>query len=234
MSVVIKEWASAIARQVFGCRLVFHETGFHGDLYLISLVEYLLNCSECFIETGTHVGSSLAHVARMNSSMHCFSCEPNSAVFTHALKNTSQYKNVFLFNENSSDFLTRIIADESLKNANILFWLDAHGYGFEWPLREEIERITTHWDRALILIDDFFVPGAACFGCDKYKGQVCSYDYVKSSINSKQKYRIYYPNYTDRTSTYHPLRGWGLIDYGYSGELSFPKEIAEKVRLGSI
>jgi len=230
MSTTLTEWIGAAARRVFGSGMTFHQTGFHGDQYLIELVNHLAAGCDCFIETGTNAGSSLAHMARTHPQMRCLSCEPDPKAFAFASENTAGLSNVELYNENAHEFLNRITEESSLKEANVLFWLDAHGYGFEWPLREEIARITAHWDKALILIDDFLVPGLDCFKYDEYNGQVCSYDYIKESLNPDRRYRLYYPQYTDKTSTYHPLKGWGLIEYGHAEAPVFPEALAGKIK----
>lgn len=108
--------------------------------------------------------------------------------------------------------------------------MDAHGYGFEWPLKEEVFFITRAFKRAHVLIDDSKVPGLDCFGYDKYKEQICSLDYLKDAINPRIEYQLYYPCYTDRTSRYHPLRGWGLIVFGFDRELKLPGFLQDKVK----
>ncbi len=209
----------------------FNDLGFHGDRYLLTLVDTLLQSCDYFVETGTNVGSTLAYVAKRYPDVQCFSCEPDETAYGHASKNTSSYNNVELHRATSNDFLKRMLANPSLLNGRVLFWLDAHGSGFQWPLRDEIAMVTQHWNEAYLLIDDFLVPELDCFGHDAYNGQVCSWEYIESSLNPQRDYRLYYPCYTDRTSTHHPLRGWGLIDYGHTGELTLPKSLDGKVRI---
>jgi hypothetical protein len=119
---------------------------------------------------------------------------------------------------------------QEVLDGEVLFWLDAHGYGFEWPLREEVSVITTYWQKAYLLIDDFLVPGLDCFGYDEYKGQVCSFDYIKNSLNDQHEYSLYYPPYIERTSKHHPLRGWGLIEYGHCAKLDLPETTRSRIR----
>jgi hypothetical protein len=113
---------------------------------------------------------------------------------------------------------------------NVLFWLDAHGYGFKWPLREEVSFITGHFQTAYVLIDDFKVPGLDCFGYDLYDGQECSFDYIRDALDESIEYSLYYPSYTERTSRHHPLRGWGLIEFGHEAALELPTTLRDKVR----
>jgi hypothetical protein len=210
---------------------IFFEKGFHGDKYLLQLVDTLVTDCLAFIETGTNVGSTLAYVARTYPHLQCFSCEPDQGAFQEALKNTTGLDNVWLYNETSQQHIERLKAEQpTLFTQKVLFWLDAHGYGFEWPLREEIAFITHHFTRPYILIDDFKVPDLDIFLYDEYQNQVCSFDYIQQSINPDLTYRLYYPAYTDKTSQHHPLRGWGLLEYGDQQPLILPETLVERVR----
>ena len=105
--------------------------------------------------------------------------------------------------------------------------MDAHDYGFEWPLKYEVEFITSNFKEYFIIIDDFKVPHCTLFGYDSYNEQECSYDFIKDSIK-EQSYRLIYPGYTDKTSKHHPLRGWGLI-VPNSISIDFPKAIKNNI-----
>jgi len=190
----------------------FLDIGFHGDRYLLQLVEALAKESNVFIETGTNVGSTLAYFARKYPATKCFSCEPDDSAYSLARENTEKLENVSLFHGTSQQFIENILANENwVFSEQCLFWLDAHGYGFEWPLNQEIEFITTRFESGFILIDDFKVPGQQQFGYDTYQDQICSYDFIKDSINPAKSSQLYYPTYSDQTSMHHPLRGWGLL-----------------------
>lgn len=216
-------------------RLKFVDTGFHGDKYLLNLVDAIMKRSQVFVETGSNVGSTLAYVAKRFPNVQCFSCEPDPTAFGQAQQNTAGCTNVSLYNEMSQAFMRRMVSmKEPALNGDVLFWLDAHDYGFEWPLREEIETITGNWDKAFVLIDDFLVPGLDCFGYDQYDGQVCSFDFIKGSLNKNRDYRLYYPAYTERTSTTHPLRGWGLIEFGQQPALGLPLSIKDKITVTTV
>ena len=192
-------------------RFRFFEIGFHGDQNLLQLVDLMTHNCNYFIETGANVGSTLAYVARTYPHIQCLSCEPDLQAFQHAVKNTISLPNVSIFNETSQEFLKRIAQEHAyLFEGNVLFWLDAHGYGFKWPLKEEIAFITMNFKAAYILIDDFKVPGLQCFGYDEYRGQVCSFDYIRDSFGTDD-FDLYYPSYTEHTSEHHPLEGWGLF-----------------------
>jgi hypothetical protein len=112
-----------------------------------------------------------------------------------------------------------------------LFWLDAHGHGFDWPLRQEVEFVSSNIKHGYVLIDDFKVPGVEAFGYSAYDGQVCSRDYIKEAMDRSWPHRLYYPDYTEHTSAHHPLRGWGLFAVGPDAEIDFPTALRSKVRV---
>lgn len=210
-------------------RFTFVNVGFHGDDYLLKVVDFLANLpSKNFIETGSNVGSTLTYTAKKYPNLTCISCEPDSEAFQHATKNSKEANNVILYNQLSQDFLTTLQQKHSNTfEEKSIFWLDAHGYGFDWPLKEEVNFIMTNYKDYLILIDDFLVPNAEHFLYDVYKEHICSYDYIKEAIPTEAKFSLYYPNYKEKTSKHHPLKGWCLLS---SSPVSFPKEIQAYIR----
>lgn len=208
----------------------FIDSGFHGDKYLLELAGDLASKSTAFIETGSNVGSTLAYIAKNNPEIQCFSCEPDDEAFAEAKKNTRQYSNVSLFKGLSQDFIGYLNDVESwVFEQTCLFWFDAHGYGFEWPLREEVQFVVEKFKKAYVLIDDFKVPGRPEFKYDEYGNQVCSFDYIKSALGKDLPYSLFYPAYTDKTSAHHPLCGWGLIVIGDGGYV-MPASLKGKVQ----
>lgn len=209
----------------------FYKTGFHGDAYLIDMVDAVIKGCEYFIETGTNVGSTLAYVAKTYPMIKCLSCEPDSTAFEEARKNTAQCVNVTIYNDASEGFIRTIYGEYNhLFDKDVFFWLDAHGYGFKWHLKEELSFITENFKRAYIFIDDFKVPGKECFKFGICQGQVCSFEFIKDSLSKKRTYRLYYPDYSEKTSLHHPLTGWGLIEFGHESPLKIPMELQGKIR----
>ena len=207
----------------------FMDIGFHGDKYLLEFAGDLASKSSVFIETGSNVGSTLAYVAQNNPDMRCFSCEPDDEAFAEAEKNTRQYGNVSLFKGLSQEFIQHLNDAESwVFEQPCLFWLDAHGYGFEWPLKEEVRFIVEKFKKAYVLIDDFKVPGLPEFKYDEYGDQICSFDYIEDALGKGLSYSLYYPSYTDKTSEHHPLCGWGLIVVG-DKDYAVPTTLSGKV-----
>lgn len=208
----------------------FLDVGFHGDEYLLKLADHLAVNSKVFIETGANVGSTLAYVARTHPEVKCLSCEPDLDAHKEAMKNAGKYANVSVLRGTSQEFINYLTENEDwIFPEPCFFWLDAHGYGFEWPLKDELEFITERFKSGFILIDDFKVPGNDQFGFDQYEEQICSFDYVKDALHSGIDYQLYYPCYSDKTSKHHPLRGWGLLIFGRE-DFSIPEQLTDKMR----
>ncbi len=206
----------------------FFHSGFHGDHYLIAIADALLNRVDQFIETGSSTGSTIVFVAEKFPSLPLWGCEPDKNAFSFARTKTGKYPNIHLIKKVSPDFLYDIAKENrGLTAQDTLFWLDAHANGFSWPLKKEIAFITSHFEKAYILIDDFLVPGRPWFGYDAYDGQVCSMDFIRDSLDKKQSYTVYYPTYRDQTSAFCKLRGWVLIEFGHGEPL--PALLLDKV-----
>lgn len=191
----------------------FINVGFHGDEYLIKVIDECCKDVTQFVETGTNVGSTLHYFALKYQNIQCFSCEPHLESYALAKSKINNLNNVIIKNIISPDFLHQCLS-EKMYAKNTVFWLDSHGYGFTWPLKEEIEFITDKFETGYIFIDDFKVPDQLQFAYDEYDNQVCDWDFIKDSLKQKRDYLILYPKYDKRTSKIHPLRGWVLIVFG--------------------
>ncbi len=208
----------------------FFNVGFHGDKYLLDLVDCTLRDAEVFIETGANVGSTVAYVAQKYRHIVCLSCEPDPSAYSELHRAVAGMQNVQVHNESSQEFMGRIRREMThLFTKRCVFWLDAHGFGYPWPLREEVAFFTGSFSSGSILVDDFRVPGMDQFRFDSYDGQVCSYEYIEGSLSPEKQYRIVYPSYTDRTSNHHPLCGWVLIAYGVAANLVINPSLQDKI-----
>lgn len=192
--------------------MTFFDVGFHGDRYLLALVDHILSRHAArYVETGAADGSTLAYVGRVYPEIDCRACEPRADAAERARSAVSALPRVQLFGEDSQRFMHRLDQDPQFAKRDTLFWLDAHGQGFAWPLRDEVAWTTAGFERSFILIDDCRVPGRPEFGYDSYDGQECSIEYIQPSLANRSRLRLYAPTYRDRTSPHHPLRGWLLI-----------------------
>jgi hypothetical protein len=92
-----------------------------------TLRKYRLEESKCeyFIETGTGLGHSLLHAAKQRTFRILHSSEIHKQTYIIAKQRFSNFKNVFIHNKSSSDFLKDILA-EIPNDKTCLFYLDAH------------------------------------------------------------------------------------------------------------
>jgi hypothetical protein len=182
--------------------------GFHGDQYLLNILDPLLDDADIFIETGANVGQTLRYVVDRYPDLELYSCEPNTESLSQAADALGDISRVHLYNMVSQDFLPKIVPE--IEHPPVC-WIDAHGDGFKWPLRYEIEYLTHQFEKGYLVIDDFKVPDEPQFGYDEYDGQVCSMSYIEDYFASEHKYTVIYPSYEVRTSNHHPLRGYVII-----------------------
>jgi hypothetical protein len=99
---------------------------------------------------------------------------------------------ITLVNADSRALLRLLAADENLKSAFPFIYLDAHWYN-DLPLDEEIELIAGTWDRFVVMIDDFKVPGDEGYGYDDYgPGKVLSLDYINPRIR-QHRLAVFFP-----------------------------------------
>lgn len=186
--------------------------GFHGDQYLLDIVQRLVQRIQTFIETGTHVGSTLRYFATTYPWIQCFGCEPYAEAFNLASTAVTGLSNVNLYKETSLDMFRYLRKTYSkMFTKPVLCWLDAHGGPYTWDLCKEVTYVTNNFNSGFILIDDFKVPSKK-FSYDKHGNQSCCFSTVKPHI--RKAYKLYYPSYEDHTSQFHPLVGWGLIQFG--------------------
>jgi len=206
--------------------------GFHGDQYLLNIVNFLLLKSDYFIETGTRRGITSKYVVDGYQHLKLFSCEPNKEFFSVAEDKLKGYDKCKIYNEMSQSFLPKILDTFDLNENLGFFFLDAHGKGYEWPLRQEIEQIAHRLSKAIILIDDFKVPNNPQFGYDIYGGQECKMSFIKDKLYINRDYEFIYPKYKIKTSNYPHFAGYIIILMGLNvEELKIPHQLFENFNI---
>jgi hypothetical protein len=175
-------------------------------------MSFVLDKCQTFVETGTYRGATIGQVALNYPNMECYSCEPDKQRYEFSVNMVNGMKNAFITNCISVPFMLKLNHDGVLKRSPIMFYLDAHGYGFQWDLQKEVEIATSQCPGGFIVVDDFQVPTDKKFGFDCYNGMICNFNYIKGHI--KAKHRLYYPCYTENTSNLKSPRGWCIITFG--------------------
>jgi hypothetical protein len=134
------------------------------------------NAFRAVVETGTFRGDTCEFFA--DTGLPVYSVEAIPRLYGFARARLRGRLNVRLHRGDSRDFLRRLAVDPSVPKDGVLFYLDAH-WSEDLPLREEIELIATHWQNAIIIIDDFQVPGDLGYEFDDYgSGKVLKLAYL--------------------------------------------------------
>lgn len=123
---------------------------------------------DAFVETGTWLGAGVACARCFVDLQEFHSIDINEEFYRHGQKMFGFDPSVHLYHGKSVDVLPNVLAQSSLINRRILFWLDAHLpeiYGLEetteeeiqLPLKKELEIILGMRPRNddLIIIDDW-------------------------------------------------------------------------------
>ncbi len=206
-----------LIRQIIKKLLGIHPTmvehsGFHGDFIAKELVRVIIKkCNvTSFIETGTYHGFTTKYVANLYGELPIFTCELNKNIYKSAKKNLKKLKNVTIRNMSSEKFLVETLKKEIGKIP--LFYLDAHWYKY-WPLYDELTIITENCDKAIIIIDDFEVPGRKDFKYYTFNGNKSNLTYIKPIlINGKDnKFTIIFPSYSKKNAKVKELDGYVVI-----------------------
>lgn len=128
------------------------------------------------VETGTFRGTTTEYFATSNLPVHTVEASPRfHAYATLRLQNAGS--NIHLYQGDSRAVLQALSRDASVPKDHVFFYLDAH-WEEDLPLREEVEIIFANWHNAVIMVDDFEVPGSTYAYDDYGNGKVLSMDYL--------------------------------------------------------
>jgi hypothetical protein len=120
----------------------------------------------CIVETGTHVGETTGYMS-VKSKLPVYSSEINPNVFALARMRLKNISGIHLHNSDSREFINELSANPEMVRNETFFYLDAH-WGKDCPLVEEIGQIASRWEKFVMMIDDFQVPGDDGYGYDRY------------------------------------------------------------------
>jgi hypothetical protein len=117
------------------------------------------------IETGTYLGTSTGYFAERIPLVH--TVEAAARNYDAARANLAGYDNIEMTLGDSRSFLRQIMGDPLLTAGPTFFYLDAHWYR-DLPLAEELRIVAGGWEDAVVMVDDFEVPGDPGYGFDEY------------------------------------------------------------------
>jgi len=129
------------------------------------------------VETGTFRGTTTAFLAK--TGLPVYTVESNPRFYAYAaLRFCRRRDRVHLYEGDSVNFLRHMADLNEFLMPKVLFYLDAH-WEEHLPLQEELEIIFSKWSDAVVLIDDFQVPGTT-YGFDDYgPGKALTMSYLE-------------------------------------------------------
>jgi len=141
------------------------------------------------LETGTFRGTTTEYFAATGLPVHTAEASPRYYAFARRrLRDAGP--NVHLHQGDSRAVLRRLAQDPAVPDEDVFCYLDAH-WEEDLPLREELDIILAHWRRAVIMVDDFEVPGGAYAYDDYGEGKALTMDYLAPLRSSGL--RAYFP-----------------------------------------
>jgi predicted O-methyltransferase YrrM len=129
------------------------------------------------LETGTYRGTSTEFFAAVFG-VQVETVEANPRYYAYSWRRFARQPRVRVSLGDSRQFLRQMATSRVYKRPFV--YLDAH-WDEDLPLRAELEIIRDAWDRAIVMIDDFAVPGDPGYGYDDYgAGKALERDYLPS------------------------------------------------------
>jgi hypothetical protein len=138
---------------------------FNGQCFRQLIVTELLSRCEfsAIVETGTFRGTTTLFFVK-NTFLPVFTVEFDATSFAFARHRLRKHSRVVIQRDDSRSFLKHlpIAAD-----ASVFFYLDAH-WNADLPLEEEVNYIAAAYEKFVLMIDDFEVPGDPGYAFDDY------------------------------------------------------------------
>jgi hypothetical protein len=145
---------------------------------------------DVIIETGTFRGVTTEHFAA--SGLPVYSVELNPQFYrATAARLAGKRDLIHLYQGDSPSFLRGLANDVSFSKTRPFFYLDAHWYK-SLPLAEELEIIFGKWHQAVVMVDDFQVPGTD-YTYDDF-GPGCALDASYLDALSHLRLHRFYPS----------------------------------------
>jgi FkbM family methyltransferase len=175
---------------------------FNGQVYRRQLFESILSNVRpgAIVETGTHIGTTTEFMAGAGFPIYTIEGHPRNHGYARA--RLWRKRNVTARLGDSRTELRALFEGplRSMKHEAIFFYLDAH-WNHDLPLAEELDIICSRCSNAVVMVDDFEVPGDSGFGYDDYGvGKVLTADYLVPATKS-HSLALFYPAYSSAQET---------------------------------
>ena len=140
------------------------------------------------LETGTYRGGTTQFLAD-TFQVPVGSVEAVPRYFEYARRRLAADRRIGLFQGDSRAFLRQQADDVGEQQAigsapeTVFFYLDAH-WENDLPLAEELRIIADTWERTVVMVDDFEVPGDPGYGFDDYgPGKALTEEYLPDVVS---------------------------------------------------
>ena len=152
---------------------------------------------QAIIETGTFRGSSTELFASTGLPVYSVEARPRTAAYARA--RLRKHSTVHLYEGDSRAFLHRLLADPTVPRSDVFFYLDAH-WEEDLPLAEEVGIVFQHWPRAVVMVDEFEVPGSSYTFDDYGPGKALSLEYL-TPVLLRHGSHAFFPSATAESET---------------------------------
>jgi len=144
------------------------------------------------VETGVYRGSTTELF--VDTRLPVFAVEADPHAFGFARTRFLRRRNITVFFGDSRAILKSLLDDPvrwRAEGANPFFYLDAH-WEDDLPLAEELEIVFSRCPNAIVMIDDFEVPGDEQYGYDDYgPGKTLNAEYIAPSLAARELTAFY-------------------------------------------
>ncbi len=145
---------------------------------------------EAIVETGTYRGTTTEFLSGLTD-LPVYTVEINPRFYAFARLRFRNSPNIRGFFGDSRPFLAQLFRTPGFPKKRTLFFLDAH-WGSDLPLMEEVRQIESSCKEAIIVIDDFQVPGDPGYGFDDYgEGKSLKMDSLR--LGRSSSFEIFWP-----------------------------------------
>ena len=147
----------------------------------------LENCSPASIlETGTFRGTTTEYMAR-ETGLPIYTAESDPRFAGYAKARLRGLSQVTIMSMDSRAALRRL----STRVKSPFCYLDAH-WNDDLPLRDELSLVFAQWPDAVVMIDDFEVPGDPGYGFDEYgDGRKLCLEYLRGIVGD---WALFFPS----------------------------------------
>jgi hypothetical protein len=145
------------------------------------------------VETGTHLGTTTEFIAQ--TGLPVFTTELDARRCGYARARLLRRRNVTVLHGDSRASLRELFTGplRGRTGSTLLFYLDAH-WNENLPLAEEIDIIFGRCQSAVVMVDDFQVPGDAGYGYDDYGvGKSLVFAYIAPGV-TVHRLEAFYPS----------------------------------------